>query len=49
MARRVTREEGILIGGSGGSAVWRRCAWPSEIDDPHALVVVLLPDTAATT
>ncbi|MBV9545573.1 MAG: cystathionine beta-synthase [Chloroflexi bacterium] len=45
MARRVTREEGILIGGSGGSAVVAALRVACEIDDPEALVVVLLPDT----
>jgi cystathionine beta-synthase len=45
LARRVTREEGILIGGSGGSAVVAALRVAREIDDPEALVVVLLPDT----
>jgi cystathionine beta-synthase len=44
-ARRLTREEGILIGGSGGSAVAAALRVAEEIDDPTALVVVLLPDT----
>jgi cystathionine beta-synthase len=45
MARRLTREEGILIGGSGGAALVAAMRVAEEIDDPHALVVVLLPDT----
>jgi cystathionine beta-synthase len=45
MARRLTREEGILIGGSGGSALVAAMRVAEEIDDPQALVVVLLPDT----
>jgi cystathionine beta-synthase len=45
MARRVTREEGILIGGSGGMAVWAALEIARRIDDPIALVVVLLPDS----
>jgi cystathionine beta-synthase len=45
MARRLTREEGILIGGSGGSAVVAALRVAFEIDDPKALIVVLLPDT----
>jgi cystathionine beta-synthase len=45
IARRVTREEGILIGGSGGSAVAVALRVAREIDDPQALIVVLLPDT----
>ena len=45
MARRLTREEGILTGGSGGSALVAAMRVAEEIDDPQALVVVLLPDT----
>jgi cystathionine beta-synthase len=45
MARRVTREEGILIGGSGGMAVWGALEVARQIDDPNALMVVLLPDS----
>src|ERR1700687_4961353 len=45
MARRLTREEGILIGGSGGAALVAAMRVAEEIDDPEALVVVLLPDT----
>ncbi len=44
-ARAVTRQEGILIGGSGGLAVWAALETAKEIDDPDALVVVLLPDS----
>ena len=44
-ARAVTRQEGILIGGSGGLAVWAAIQTAKEIDDPDALVVVLLPDS----
>lgn len=44
-ARRVTREEGILIGGSGGMAVWGALEVARKIDDANALVVVLLPDS----
>jgi cystathionine beta-synthase len=36
MARRVTREEGILIGGSGGMAVWAALRIASSLDDPSA-------------
>jgi cystathionine beta-synthase len=45
MTRRLTREEGILVGGSAGSAVVAAMRVAHEIDDPQALVVVLLPDT----
>jgi cystathionine beta-synthase len=44
-ARRVTREEGILIGGSGGLAVHAALDVARQVDDPEALVVVLLPDS----
>jgi cystathionine beta-synthase len=45
VARRMTREEGILVGGSAGSAVAVALRVAREVDDPAALVVVLLPDT----
>ena len=45
MARRVTREEGILVGGSCGMAVWAALEVAREVDDAGALVVVLLPDS----
>jgi cystathionine beta-synthase len=45
LARRVTREEGILIGGSGGMAVHAALEVARQVDDPEALVVVLLPDS----
>ncbi len=44
-AREVTREEGILIGGSGGLAVWAALETARSSDDPNALIVVLLPDS----
>jgi cystathionine beta-synthase len=44
-AREVTREEGILTGGSGGMAVWGALKVAREVDDPEAMVVVLLPDS----
>ena len=43
-ARRVTREEGILIGGSGGTAVHAALVVGRELG-PDAVVVVLLPDS----
>ncbi len=45
MARAVTRQEGILIGGSGGSAVVAALTVAREIEDPDVTIVVLLPDT----
>jgi cystathionine beta-synthase len=44
-ARRVTCDEGLLIGGSGGTAVHAALEVARELDDPAALVVVLLPDS----
>src|SRR5947207_1952013 len=44
MARRVAREEGILIGGSGGLAVAAAMKLGAELGPEH-LVVVLIPDS----
>jgi len=43
-ARRVTREEGLLIGGSGGTAVHAALVVGRDLG-PDAVVVVLLPDS----
>jgi cystathionine beta-synthase len=43
-ARRVTREEGILVGGSGGSAMFAALEVARDLDE-SGIVVVLLPDT----
>ena len=43
-ARRVTREEGILIGGSGGTAVWAALEIGRELGPEH-VVVVIIPDS----
>jgi cystathionine beta-synthase len=43
-ARAVTRREGILVGGSGGTAVFAALQVARELDEAHT-VVVLLPDT----
>jgi cystathionine beta-synthase len=45
IARRITREEGILVGGSSGAAAAAALRVAREIDDPNALMVVLFPDT----
>lgn len=45
MTRRLAREEGLLTGGSCGMAVWGALQVAREIDDPDALMVVLLPDS----
>jgi cystathionine beta-synthase len=44
MARRVTRDEGLLIGGSGGTAVAAALEVGRELG-PGDLVVVLIPDS----
>jgi cystathionine beta-synthase len=44
-ARAVTRQEGILVGGSSGTAVFAALQIAHELDDPDAVIVVLLPDT----
>ncbi len=43
-ARRVTREEGILVGGSGGTAMWAALQVAKRLDE-NKTIVVLLPDT----
>ena len=42
--RRLAQLEGILAGGSGGLALHAALAVAAEVDDPDALVVVILPD-----
>jgi cystathionine beta-synthase len=44
-ARAVTRQEGILVGGSSGTAVFAALQVARELDDPDATIVVLLPDS----
>lgn len=43
-ARRITREEGILVGGSCGTAVWAAIETGRQLG-PDDVVVVLLPDS----
>src|SRR5687767_6766505 len=45
MARRLAREEGILVGGSAGLNVWLALEVARELDDPDSLVVTILADT----
>jgi cystathionine beta-synthase len=45
MARRMTREEGILVGGSCGLALHAAIELARRLDDPDAYVVVILPDS----
>jgi cystathionine beta-synthase len=44
-ARRLTREEGIFIGGSGGLNVFTALEVARRLDDPEACVVTILCDT----
>lgn len=44
MARRITREEGILVGGSSGTAMFAALELAKELDKDH-VVVVLFPDS----
>jgi cystathionine beta-synthase len=43
-ARRVTREEGILVGGSTGTAVWAALEVGRDAG-PKAVIVVIIPDS----
>ncbi len=45
MARRLAREEGLLLGGSAGLNVALALDVAREVDDPDALVVTILCDT----
>jgi cystathionine beta-synthase len=44
MTRRLALEEGLLTGGSGGLAAFAALEAARRIEDPEALVVVILPD-----
>ena len=43
-ARRITAEEGVLVGGSAGTAMWAALEVAQELTEEH-LVVVILPDS----
>ncbi len=45
MARRLTREEGLFVGGSAGLIAHVALQVAREVNDPHALVVTFLCDT----
>jgi len=45
MARRLTREEGLFVGGSSGLIVHAALHVARRLDDPSALIVAPLPDT----
>ncbi|MGH1561950.1 cystathionine beta-synthase [Mumia sp. DW29H23] len=44
MTRRLAREEAMLVGGSAGMAAAAAVRLARELDDPEAVIVVLLPD-----
>lgn len=45
MTRRMAREEGMLVGGSSGMAMAAAVRLAAEMDNPDAVIVVLLPDS----
>jgi len=45
MARRITREEGLFVGGSTGLIVHIAAEIAREVDDPEACIVAILCDT----
>jgi cystathionine beta-synthase len=45
MTRRLAREEALLVGGSSGMAAAAAVRLALELDDPDAVIVVLLPDS----
>jgi cystathionine beta-synthase len=44
MARRLAQTEGILAGGSGGTALVAALRVAREVSDPEAMIAVILPD-----
>ena len=45
MGRRMTREEGLFVGGSAGLIVWLGARVAREVNDPDACIVCIVPDT----
>lgn len=45
MTRRLAAEEALLVGGSAGMAVAAAARLAEEVEDPEAVIVVLLPDS----
>jgi cystathionine beta-synthase len=43
--RRLAREDAMLVGGSSGMAAYAAVQLARELDDPDAVIVVLLPDS----
>jgi len=44
-ARRLAREEGLLVGGSSGSTVWGALEYARKLADPNARILTILPDS----
>jgi len=44
-ARRLAREEGLLVGGSAGSTVWGALDYARRLGDPDARILTILPDS----
>ncbi|HYI57255.1 MAG TPA: cystathionine beta-synthase [Microlunatus sp.] len=45
LTRRLAREEGLLVGGSSGMAAVAALRLAEQVNDPNAVIVVLLPDS----
>ncbi len=45
LTRRLAREEGLLVGGSSGMAAVAALRLAEQVNDPEAVIVVLLPDS----
>ncbi|HLT60572.1 MAG TPA: cystathionine beta-synthase [Microlunatus sp.] len=45
LTRRLAREEALLVGGSSGMAAAAALRLAADLDDPDAVIVVLLPDS----
>jgi cystathionine beta-synthase len=44
-ARRLAREEGLLVGGSAGSTVWGALEYAGRLGNPDARILTILPDS----
>jgi len=44
-ARRLAREEGLLVGGSSGSTVWGALEYARRLGKPDARILTILPDS----